>query len=118
MNGFFRGLLFGVGIGLLIAPMRGQEMRRLLNERFQELSGALPENEQMNQYTQQVSNRVAQTAGNLKGYAQQAASTVRSSASNLGTIAQNATSDVKRTSQDVADTTKQTAQSAKPKPNA
>lgn len=114
MNSFLKGVLFGVGVGLLVAPMRGEEMRSLLSQRFEEMRGYLPENEQLSQYTQQVSGRVSQTANNLKGYAQQAASTVKSSASNLGNIAQNAASDVKQTGQDVTNTTKQAAQSAKP----
>ena len=36
MNSFVKGLLVGVGIGLIVAPMRGEEMRRLLRERFEE----------------------------------------------------------------------------------
>jgi gas vesicle protein len=106
MNNFLKGLLFGVGIGLLVAPMRGEEMRRLLSERASEMRGYLPENEQLNVYKQQVTDRVSQTAGNLKDYAQQAATTVKSSAGNLSNIAQNAASEVKSTGQDVAKTTK------------
>ncbi len=109
MNNFLKGVLFGAGVGLLIAPMRGQEMRNLLTQRFNELRGSLPESDQLNQYTQQVTNRVSQSANNLKGYAQQAASTVRNSASNLTSIAQNAATTVKQTTQDVTDTTKQAA---------
>ncbi len=109
MNNFVKGILVGVGIGLLAAPMRGEEMRNLLSERFQELRGALPQNDQLNMYTQQVTGRVSQTAGNLKDYAQQAATTIKGSASSLSNIAQNAASDVKQTSKDVADTTKQAA---------
>src|ERR1700724_671162 len=77
-------MLVGVGVGLLIAPMRGQDMRNVLRQPFEELRGYLPENDQLNQYVQQVSSSVSQT-----------------------------TSDVKQTGQDVAQTTKQTAQSAK-----
>jgi len=131
MNNFLKGILVGAGIGLLVAPMRGEEFRQMLAQRFSELSNSLPQNEQLSQYTQQVSNTVSQSAGNLKGYAQQAASTVKNSAgnlsdiaqnaastvkgsaSNLSNIAQNAASTVKKTGQDVADTTKQTAASAK-----
>ena len=39
MNSFVKGLLVGVGIGLIVAPMRGEEMRRLLRERFDEVRG-------------------------------------------------------------------------------
>ena len=109
MNNFFKGILVGVGIGLLVAPMRGEEMRNLLSQRWEELSGALPQSDQLNAYTQQVTNRVSQTASNLKDYAQQAASTIKGSANDLGNIAQNAAGDVKQTGKDVADTTKQHA---------
>jgi gas vesicle protein len=106
MNNFLKGILFGVGIGLLVAPMKGEELRQLLSERLGELRGYLPENEQLDIYKQQVTDRVSQTAGTLKDYAQQAASTVKSSADNLSNIAQNAASTVKSTGSDVADTTK------------
>src|SRR5947209_13004422 len=111
MNSFVKGVLFGVGIGLVVAPMRGDDMRRLLSERFQEMRGYLPED--ANQYVQQVTDRVSQTSSELKGDAQQAASRGKDTSSNLGNLAQQATSTVKQTSQDVADTTKQAAVSAK-----
>ena len=44
MGRFLRTLLIGVGIGLLIAPRRGEEMRQLLMERFQGLTGSLTGN--------------------------------------------------------------------------
>lgn len=112
MNNFLKGVLLGVGIGLLVAPMRGEEMRRLAKERLGELRGYLPENEQLNAYTQLVTDRVSQTADSLKGYAQQAASTVKNTASSLSNTAKDAASEVKNTSQDVADTTKQAVKSA------
>jgi gas vesicle protein len=113
MNSFMKGVLFGVGIGLLVAPMRGEEMRRLLRQRFEELRANLPENEQLNQYVQQMSDRVSQTSSTLKDYAQQAATRVQSTASDLKDLAQQAGSQVKQTGQDVADTTKQAATSAR-----
>ncbi|GER85818.1 MAG: YtxH domain-containing protein [Thermogemmatispora sp.] len=97
MNNFFRGVLVGVGIGLLIAPMRGEEMRRLLGERLQQLRGYLPDNEQLNEYMQQVSSRVSQTAGNVKEYARQAATRVRDTAEELGSLAQKSAQDVSET---------------------
>src|SRR5579884_2865093 len=107
MNSFVKGVLVGVGVGLLVAPMKGEQMRNLLAERFQELRSNLPENSQINQYTQNIADRVSQTADNLKGLAQQASSTVQSAGSQLGNIAQQATENVKSTSKDVASTTKQ-----------
>ncbi len=116
MNSFLKGALFGVGIGLLVAPMRGEEMRTLLSQRLEELRGYLPENEQLSQYTQQVSGRVSQAATNLKGYAQQAASSVKGSASDLGDIAQNAMSSTKQAGQDIADAARKAAQATKVRP--
>src|SRR2546428_10820402 len=113
MNNFFKGMLLGVGVGLLVAPMRGEEMRRLLRERFEELRANLPENEQLNQYVQQVSDRVSQTSSTLKDYAQQAATKVQSTATDLKGLAQQAGSQVKQTGQDVADTTKQAVTAAR-----
>src|SRR6266478_1318348 len=102
MRPFVRGILVGIGIGLLVAPVKGEEMR-----------GYLPENEQLNQYVKQMTERVSQTTGNLKDYAQQAASKMKETGSTLGDIAQRTTTDVKQTGQDIADTTKQKAQSIK-----
>jgi gas vesicle protein len=115
MKGFVRGILVGVGIGLLVAPMTGEEMRRQLGERIATLRSYLPEdaNAQLNQYTQQVSERVAQTGSNLKGYAQQAVSKVKETGGTLGDLAQKAGSDVKQTARDTADITKQNVSSAK-----
>ena len=113
MKRFFTGLLLGLGIGLLVAPMRGEETRRQLTERFAEMRGYLPENEQFNDYVQQVSGRVSQTSSNLKDYAQQAVSKVKDTSSALGEIGQKASADVKQAGQDVVDTTKQTVKSAR-----
>ena len=113
MNSFVKGLLVGVGVGMIVAPMRGEEMRRLLGQRMQEMRGYLPENEQVNQYVQQVSDRVTRVSSDLKDYAQQAASKVKDTSSSLGTLAQQAAGKVKQTGQDVADTTKQAVTSAK-----
>ena len=117
MKSFLRGMLFGVGIGLLVAPMRGEDMRRLVGERLQELRGYLPENEQLNQYVQQVSDRVSQASGNLSDLAQQATSKVKETGSQLGDLAQQASSKVKETGsqlgtlgQQATETVRQTAQ--------
>jgi gas vesicle protein len=112
MKRFFTGLLLGLGIGLLVAPMRGEETRRQLAERFAEMRGYLPENEQFNDYVQQVSSRVSQTSSNLKDYAQQAVSKVKDTSNTLSDLGQKAGTDVKQTGQDVVDTTKRTVKSA------
>ncbi len=112
MSGFTRGLLIGVGVGLLVAPMRGEDMRRMLGERISTIRASLPENEQINQYVQQVTDRVSQTSSSLKDYAQQAASKVKETGSTLSDLAQQAGTTMKQTGQDVSDTTKQTLKSA------
>src|SRR5258708_9235526 len=99
MNSFVKGMLLGVGIGLIVAPMKGEEMRRLLRERFEELRANLPENEQLNQYVQQVSDRVSQTGSTLQDYAQQSASKIQSTAIDLRGLAQQAGSEGKQTRQ-------------------
>ena len=113
MKRFITGVLLGLGIGLLVAPVTGEEARRRLVERFNELLGYIPENEQLNQYVQQVSERVSQTGSNLKDYAQQAVSKVKDTGSSLGELGQKAGSDVKQAGQDVVDTTKQTVKSVR-----
>ncbi len=113
MGNFLRGLLFGLGLGVLVAPMRGQEMRRLLTDRFQELRGYIPEKTEINQYTQQISEKATQTAGTLKDYAQQATAQVKDTASNLGGLAQQATAQVKGTASNLGDIAQQAGSSTK-----
>jgi gas vesicle protein len=111
MKQFITGLLLGLGIGLLVAPMRGEETRRQLADRFAEMRGYLPENEQFNEYVNQVSGHVSQASSNLKDYAQQAVSTVKDTGSSLGELGQKASSDVKQAGQNIVDTTKQSVKS-------
>ena len=113
MRKFVTGLLLGLGIGLLVAPMRGEETRRQLADRFAEMRGYLPENEQFNEYVNQVSGHVSQASSNLKDYAQQAVSTVKDTGSTLGELGQKAGTDVKQAGQGVVDTTKQTVKSVR-----
>jgi gas vesicle protein len=90
MGRFLRGFLVGIGIGLLVAPMRGEDMRRLISERYVELREALPDNEQLKQ-----------TANQLKGYSQQAASRVKDTSSSLGDTTKQTTQKVKQTGQEM-----------------
>lgn len=117
MNNFMKGLLVGVGIGMLVAPMRGEELRKLLGERVNEVRGYLSENEQFDAYKQQIGDRVSRTTETLKDYAQQAASTVKSTASNLSDIAQTAASSVKSSGKDFVDTAKEAVNSSQPSTN-
>ena len=104
MGRFFRGLLIGAGIGLLVAPMRGEDLRRLISERYVELRDALPDNEQLRQAGQQFATGISQTASQLKDYSQQAVSKVKDTSSSLGDLAQQAkqqtTQTVKQTGQE------------------
>ena len=113
MGRFLNGVLVGIGIGLLVAPMKGEEMRRLVNERYGELRSNLPDNEQLKQAGQQVASSVSQTARKAQDYAQQATSQVKTAGSNVGDLAQQASRQVKNTAQDIASSTKQTATSMK-----
>jgi len=113
MKQFITGLLLGLGIGLLVAPMRGEETRRQLADRLAEMRGYLPENEQFNAYVNQVSGHVSQAGSNLKDYAQQAVSTVKDTGSTLGELGQKASTDVKQAGQNVVDTTKQSVKTVR-----
>ena len=85
MGRFLNGLLIGVGIGVLVAPMKGEEMQRLVRERFEELRGALPDKEQLKQTGQQVVARTSQTASTLKDAAQQTATKLASTTKQVTT---------------------------------
>lgn len=65
MSKFLRTLLIGVGVGLLIAPKRGEETRRLLTERFQQVRNTLSGN------TSQGSFGSSPASGNSSREAQQ-----------------------------------------------
>jgi gas vesicle protein len=108
MGRFFRGFLIGVGVGLLVAPMRGEDMRRLISERYVELRNTLPDNEQLRQAGQQFTSGISQTASQLKDYSQQAASKVKVTSSSLGDMAKQATQqttqNVKQTGQETINT--------------
>lgn len=111
MKAFTRGVIVGVGVGLLIAPMKGEDLRRLLSERFTELRNSLPAD--ANQYVQRVTERVSVTGENLRDYAQQAVSKVKDTGNTLGSLAQRSAQEVKQTGQDLVETARATAPSVK-----
>ena len=113
MNNFTKGILVGVGVGLLVAPLKGEETRRLLVERVREWRNSLPEDSRINQYITQASERVASTKENWRGYAQQAASKAKDTGTTFSNKAkqtgQNMASKAKQAGQDMASRAKQTA---------
>ena len=103
MGSFSNGMLVGLGISLLIAPMKGEEMRRLLAERFRYVRGIPPENEQLQQSVkqmeervqsvQEMANRTAQMQSTTQDYAQQTAQSANTVQRNLSEVAQQAGTD-------------------------
>lgn len=118
MSTFSRGFLFGVGLGLLLAPRRGQDMGRLVSERVQKLRGSLPENAQLKQAAAHLTDRSAQAARALKDNAAQATAQVKETVGHLGGAAQQARPQVTQTRQSAVETstkgTTQTRQSSQP----
>jgi len=102
MGRFLNGVMVGIGIGLLVAPMRGEEMQRLVRQRYEQLRSNLPEKEQLQQAGQQVAAGLSQTANTLKGAAQQAATRVQGTGSALSDLAQQSAQKVKQTGQDLS----------------
>jgi gas vesicle protein len=107
MNNFTKGVLVGIGVGLLFAPLSGEETRRLIKVRFEEWRSSLPEDSRLNQYTQQVSDQISRTRGNLQNYAQQAVSKVKDTRDTLGSKAQQSMQQVKQAGQEMANKTRQ-----------
>jgi gas vesicle protein len=64
MGKFLRTVLIGVGIGLLIAPQRGEETRQALMDRFQQLLASFSGNTQ--------SASTSKTASGLRNLAEEA----------------------------------------------
>lgn len=105
MGKFFNGVLLGIGLSWLIAPMRGQEMRSLVGERIQKIRGSLPDNTQLAQQATQI-------ASTVQDYTAQASSQVKDTVSKLSNVAQQTSTSVKQAGQNVVDTTQQAATQA------
>lgn len=69
MGKFLRTVLIGVGIGLLIAPRRGEETRQALTDRFQRLLASLSGNAQS---PASVGGAESKTAKGLRNLAEKA----------------------------------------------
>jgi gas vesicle protein len=116
MGRFTNGFLIGLGISLLVTPKTGEEMRRLVAERFNSLRGSSPEKEELKQSVQEMADRVqsvqemadraAQVGSTAQEYAQQTASSASSVQSDLSHLAQQAGTDVPQTRPGGTDATK------------
>jgi gas vesicle protein len=69
MNKFLTGALIGVGIGMLLAPVPGQELRQMLGERLQGLGNQLANNEQLNGIVQRAMGPESPVERGLKNLA-------------------------------------------------
>lgn len=67
MGKFLRTVLIGVGIGLLIAPKRGEETRQALTDRFQRLLATFSGNAQS-----PATASASETASGLRNLAEKA----------------------------------------------
>lgn len=72
MGKFLNGVLIGVGIGMLLAPMPGSEMRQMLTERLQGLGNTLSSNEQLNEMLQRAAGPGSPVERGLKNLANKA----------------------------------------------
>jgi len=75
MGKFLRTILIGVGLGLLIAPMPGKELRRVLGERFQRMQGSSSGNEPADRYKQVAAGHMSAAESNLKDIGEAALNT-------------------------------------------
>ena len=89
MGRFTNGLILGVGVALLVAPMRSEKMRRLVSEWVATLRSSFLEGGQGSQFLQLAP--VSQTVDVLKNNTQQAASPVQATGSVLADTAQQTT---------------------------
>ncbi|HEV2582686.1 MAG TPA: YtxH domain-containing protein [Ktedonobacteraceae bacterium] len=83
MKGLVTGLFLGVGVGLLFAPMRGEEMRRLLNEQFLGTRG----NELLKQFAPLLATDLSQVRKSLDSLTRFALSSVKADEATLTGLA-------------------------------
>jgi len=91
MNRWLKGLLIGVGVGIvstvIVLVLRGEKPRRFLQARLQQVLVVLPEREQVQRYAQQATTRVSQIADSAKGTVLETMKKVKRSESDVGEIA-------------------------------
>lgn len=114
MRSFTRGLLVGVGVGFLFAPLTGEQMRNLLAERFNEFRNSLPENSPLQRYARQLREKMVSAKENLRVYTQQTVSKAIDTGASLSSKAiqtgQEMAQKAAQTSQEMAQKAKQTSQ--------
>ncbi len=94
MKNFTRGLLVGIGVGFLFAPLKGEQLRQVLSERLNEFRNSLPEDSALNHYVNQLSDRVGYTREHFRDYAQQTVSKAIDTGSTLGNRAMHSGQDL------------------------
>ncbi len=114
MGSFFRGLLIGIGLSFLFAPMPGQQMRRLVSERLQQFSRSLPSNGQLQQASKEAVDQVTQTAQTVKNTVAQAMPATQPTAQQAADQVTQTAKTVKDTVAQAMPTTQPTASQAKP----
>jgi len=67
VNRFLIGVLIGAGIGLIIAPMPGDETRDRLLSRIQDMLGSTPMGDQLGNFRQKLARQSSQTTDTEQG---------------------------------------------------
>lgn len=73
MGRFINGVLVGAAIALLVAPIPGEDLRRLIRERWEEMSRSQTGGVQAGDTGRKVTANTQQTAGNFSDAMRQAA---------------------------------------------
>jgi gas vesicle protein len=87
-------------MGLFLAPMRGQQMRRFVSERVQNLLGYFPDTASVKQAAQQVVAKASQGVNDLQTNAQQIPPHIRDAADHRSNAVQPTTSVIQHTGKD------------------
>jgi len=73
MGRFINGVLVGAAVALLVAPMPGEDLRRLIRERWEEMSASRAGDAQPGETGRKVTSNTQQTAENFTDAMRQAA---------------------------------------------
>jgi DNA repair ATPase RecN len=108
MGSFTNGLCVGLGLSLLFAPMKGEEMRRLVAERIRYLRGTPPENPELQQSVSQLGVRLQEVQTRAE-QARQMSATTQSTVREAASSAQEVQRDLNRVAQQAGATTPTTS---------